>query len=201
MLEGGKVLGDRKLLLLVDQFEEIFRYRREGTPRQDEAGQLDRDEAIDFVALLLATARAEDLPVYVVLTMRSDYLGDCAQFDGLPEALNDSQFLTPRLTRDQRREAIEGPARVFDGRVEPALVNRLLNDMGSDPDQLPLMQHALMRLWKGAAPAADGTRTLTLAAYEAMGGLRGALDGQADDAYRGGWTTRESGSPRSCSAA
>ena len=74
--------------------------------------------------------------------MRSDYLGDCAQFDGLPEALNDSQFLTPRLTRDQRREAIEGPARVFDGRVEPALVNRLLNDMGSDPDQLPLMRHA-----------------------------------------------------------
>ena len=83
--------------------------------------------------------------------MRSDYLGDCALFDGLPEALNDSQFLTPKLTRAQRQQAIEGPARVFDGRVEPALVARLLNDMGSGPDQLPLMQHALMRLWKGSA--------------------------------------------------
>src|SRR5262249_11749518 len=125
VLGGGQVLGDRKLLLLVDQFEEIFRYRRVGRPGEPEDGQLDRDEAIDFVALLLPTARTKDFPVYIVLTMRSDYLGDCAQFDSLPEVLNDSQFLTPRLTLDQRREAIEGPARVFDGRVDPALVNRL----------------------------------------------------------------------------
>ena len=87
------------------------------------------------------------MPIYVVLTMRSDFLGDCNLFAGLPEALNDSQFLTPRLTREERREAIEAPALVFDGRVDPALVNRLLNDMDAGPDQLPLMQHALMRLW------------------------------------------------------
>ena len=148
VLDETPLPGGRKLLLLVDQFEELFRYRREGE------GQ--RDEANAFVSLLLATARETDRPVYIVLTMRSDYLGDCALFDGLPEALNDSQFLTPKLTRDQRQQAIEGPARVFDGRVEPALVTRLLNDMGSGPDQLPLMQHALMRLWKGSAPAADG---------------------------------------------
>ena len=133
--------GQKKLLLLVDQFEEIFRFRREG----------DRDEADAFVELLLASAAQEDVPIYVVLTMRSDYLGDCNLFAGLPEALNDSQFLTPRLTRDQRREAIEAPALVFDGRVEPALVNRLLNDMDAGPDQLPLMQHALMRCWTRAA--------------------------------------------------
>ena len=174
--------GQKKLLLLVDQFEEIFRFRREGG----------RDEADAFVELLLASAAQEDVPIYVVLTMRSDYLGDCNLFAGLPEALNDSQFLTPRLTRDQRREAIEAPALVFEGRVEPALVNRVLNDMDAGPDQLPLMQHALMRLWtragRAAAPSSDvapGPRevVLTLADYEAIGGLKMALSGHADEVF------------------
>ena len=115
------------LLLLVDQFEEIFRYRQQG----------DSDEADAFVALLLATAEQHEVPVYVVMTMRSDFLGDCAVFHGLPEAINAGQFLTPRLTREQRREAIVGPAMVFGGQVEPALVNRLLNDTGEEFDQLP----------------------------------------------------------------
>jgi WD40 repeat protein len=170
-LEESPLPGGRKLLLLVDQFEELFRYRREGE------GQ--RDEANAFVSLLLASARATEAMIYVVLTMRSDYLGDCALFDGLPEALNDSQFLTPKLTRAQQQQAIEGPAMVFDGRAEPALVTRILNDMGSGTDQLPLMQHALMRLWKGS----HATGVLTLAAYEALGGLEGALSGQANAAY------------------
>jgi hypothetical protein len=125
------------LLLLVDQFEEIFRFRDEG----------DADEADAFVALLLATAKQREVPVYIVITMRTDYLGECAFFSGLPEAMNDGQFLTPRMTREQSEAAITKPARVFGGTVDPTLVNRLLNDIGSDPNQLPLLQHCLMRMW------------------------------------------------------
>jgi hypothetical protein len=99
------------LLLVIDQFEEIFRYRE----------HQDRDEADAFVALLLRSVQNSAFPVYIVITMRSDFLGDCALFPGLPEALNDSQFLTPRLNREQRRLAIAGPARVFGGDVEPRL--------------------------------------------------------------------------------
>src|SRR5215475_4954141 len=145
---------DENLLILVDQFEEIFRFT-------SSAGQ---EEADAFVALLLAATQQREQPVYVVITMRSDFIGDCARFAGLPEAINEAMFLTPRLTREQSRQAIEGPARVFGGEVEPALVNRLLNDMGTDPDQLPLMQHALMRMWTRASEAAveepQGKRTL-----------------------------------------
>lgn len=167
-----------RLLLLVDQFEEIFRYFEHG----------DSDEADAFVALLLAAVARPDVPLYVVLTMRSDYLGDCALFEGLPEALNESQFLTPRMRREQRREAIVGPAGVFGAQVEPALVNRLLNDMGADPDQLPLMQHVLMRLWHRAGHSAGdggaGAGTLlTVADYEAVGGFADALSRHADEAY------------------
>ncbi len=161
------------LLLLVDQFEEIFRFRRQG----------DSDEADAFVALLIATAAQRDVPVYVVFTMRSDFLGDCAVFTGLPEAINESQFLTPRLTREQCRLAIEGPARVFGGGVDPALSNHLLNEMGTDSDQLPLLQHALLRMW-GRARTRTGSEmpTLTLDDYAAVESLADALSDHADEA-------------------
>ena len=184
--------SDTNLLILVDQFEEIFRFRREG-------GQ---DEADAFVALLLESAQQREASVYIVITMRSDFFGDCAVFTGLPEALNKSQYLTPRLTREQQRAAIVGPARVFDGDIEPELINRLLNEMGPHPDQLPLLQHLLMRMWtwEGAAhrggvappPCSEAAveaaeemfgRVLTLRDYEEVGGLKQALSNHADEAF------------------
>jgi hypothetical protein len=146
--------ADTNILLFVDQFEEIFRYR------QGQSG----DDINAFVALFLASAKQRRRRIYVVITMRSDFLGDCAQFTGLAETINDGQFLTPRLTREQCEEAIEGPAAVYGGRVEPALVTRMLNDMGGNPDQLPLMQHILMLLWakararSGSEPRVDARR-------------------------------------------
>ena len=66
---------------------------------------------------LLLEARAQaDVPIHVVLTMRSDFLGDCAQFQGLPEAINDGQYLVPRLTREEIRAAITGPVGVAGAR-------------------------------------------------------------------------------------
>src|SRR5206468_432470 len=107
---------------------------------------------------------------YVVLTMRSDYLGDCVVFHGLPEAVSNSQYLTPRLTRDELALAISGPARVFGGQIETKLLNRLLNDFGTDSDQLPLLQHALARLWIRCS--ADSARPmLTVEDHDAIGGL------------------------------
>jgi WD40 repeat protein/energy-coupling factor transporter ATP-binding protein EcfA2 len=159
---------DTNLLVLADQFEEIFRFREQQSVNENEADR--------FVNLLLASANVKGMRIYTGITMRSDYLGDCALFMGLPEAMNDSQFLVPRLTRDQQRAAITGPAAQFDAVVEPILVNRLLNDMGPDPDQLPLLQHALMRMWsKGTSLNVDN--------YESIGGLENALSKHADQIY------------------
>ncbi len=177
------------LLLLVDQFEEIFRFRRLGDPNVADA----------FVALLLASSRQRQVPIYVIITMRSDFLGDCALFPGLPEAINESQYLTPRLTREQIRAAIAGPARVCGGSVDADLVNRLVNDVGPDPDQLPVLQHALMRMWAFAGTgreaanratdssdkSAEQARTVTLADYDKIGGLSKALSRHADEIFAG----------------
>ena len=169
---------DQNLLLIVDQFEELFRFREHGNP----------DEADAFAALLLASTRSARVGVYIVLTMRSDFIGECAVFAGLPEAVNDSQYLVPRLSREQRAEAIEGPAQLFGGSVDPALLTRLLNDLGPDPDNLPVLQHVLRRLWNRAA-GRPGPPVLTLADYEAVGGVTDAL---ADSGIGRGW-------PRYCS--
>jgi energy-coupling factor transporter ATP-binding protein EcfA2 len=162
-----------KLLIVCDQFEEIFRYQNAEA----------NSEAAAFVDLLLASAKPYPLPngeisnsIYVVLTMRSDFIGDCALFSGLAEAINNGLYLTPRLTREQLRAAIEEPALVFEGKVEPDLVVKLLEDAENNPDQLPLLQHALMRLWTNSAD-----KTLTLNDYSSkLGDLKQALSDHAD---------------------
>nr|MDU9043550.1 hypothetical protein [Candidatus Electrothrix aestuarii] len=158
-----------KLLLLVDQFEELFRY----------AAKISADQSAAFVALLLAAARHPD--IYLILTIRSEFLGHCAQFEHLPEAINQGLYLMPKMDRDQLRDAIEGPVEMFGGEVEPALVTRMLNDLSGQQDQLPLLQHCLMRLWYQVAE--ETSPCLTLRAYEELGGLRRALSDHADEAY------------------
>ena len=127
------------LLVLVDQFEEIFTYA--------DAGAYQADESEAFVNLLLASRAAPQARIYVALTMRTDFLGNCVRFMELPHAINRAQYLTPRLTREQTARAITGPARLFGGDVEASLVTELINAVGNDPDQLPILQYALARMW------------------------------------------------------
>jgi formylglycine-generating enzyme required for sulfatase activity/energy-coupling factor transporter ATP-binding protein EcfA2 len=165
------------LLLVVDQFEELFRFVRE---RKEQDGGA---EARLFVSSLLEAADLSSAPVYVVLTMRSDFLGDCSQFPGLPEALNRSQYLIPRMTREQVRDAIEKPLRLVNARMSGKLVERLLNELGDDTGQLPVLQHALNRTYRefvsrGTSRGNQGE--IGVDDYAAAGELKRALDLHAD---------------------
>jgi tetratricopeptide (TPR) repeat protein len=164
--------ADENLLVVVDQFEELFRY-----------SQLDVDAAAAFVKLLLAASEYPGVPLYVALTMRSDFLGDCAQFADLPERINDGLFLIPRMNRAQLERAIVGPVRVAEQMIAPRLVNQLLNDVGDDPDQLPVLQHALMRTWDIWKADHARNEPLDIPHYEKTGGLKRALDLHAESIY------------------
>ena len=164
--------------LLVDQFEELFRFAMEG----DDAGK--KDEAIDFVNIMLELSSQSRVPVYVVMTMRSDFIGDCAQFYSLPEAMNKSLFLVPKLKRQELKKVIESPAKLFGCKVNPALSSRLLNDLGKVDDELPLLQHALMRMWEFEVNV-DKSGELDLQDYEKIGGIEKALSQHADEALKG----------------
>jgi len=167
------------LLVVVDQFEELFRYRNL-QPSSDGIRGTD-EKSVAFVNLLLEAASTQ-FPIYVVLTMRSDFLGDCAQFSGLPEAINRGQYLVPRMSRDERRSAIAGPVAVAGGAISPILLTRLVNDVGDNPDQLSILQHALNRTW-AEWQRQGGTGAMDLPDYEAIGTMAHALDYHAEKAY------------------
>jgi WD40 repeat protein len=180
----------KRLLLLIDQFEELFRFadlRAERNHDSTTAAE-HRDEATAFVRLLLTAANSHQSPIHIVLTMRSDFIGDCSRFHGLPEAVTRSQFLVPGLTRDERAAAICGPVERAAGQIDPGLVQRALNDTNEDPDQLPILQHAMMRCWEYAVQRAQlegsGTPKLTMDDYEKIGGVAKALSLHANEILR-----------------
>jgi len=128
---------DQNFLLLVDQFEEIFRYKSE---REDQ-------ERARLIELLLGVAADQPAGIHIITTMRSEYLGHCARFPGLAETLNETHYLLPQMTRDELRQAIVDPAELKGGRIEEKLVDRLINDIKSQEDQLPILQHTLLWMW------------------------------------------------------
>lgn len=166
------------LLLVVDQFEELFRFRAESLP-------LDGGNAASlFANLLLNAVDQREFPIYVLLTMRTDYLGECAQLRGLPEALNDCYYLVPRMTRLQQQDAIERPLEETGAAIQPALTQRLLNDSAEDPDHLPVLQHLLRRLWEYKS-LRGGADPIALEDYHAVGGWARALEFDAEAVLQG----------------
>ena len=183
---GG--LGGRTLLLIIDQFEELFRFGLAGLGSR--RGGLEdaraRDEATQFVQILLDADRRRLKDVRVLITMRSDFIGECAYFNGLSEAVSATQYLVPNLTRGQLEEAILKPIEKAGGTIEPGLVERLLNDCGGELDQLPVLQHCLMRLWDRACVTCSdgGARHLTRQTYDDIGRISEALSRHADEIFR-----------------
>ncbi|MFM9837985.1 MAG: hypothetical protein ACKVOQ_06955 [Cyclobacteriaceae bacterium] len=155
------------LIIIADQFEEFFTNPEnfhKGVPSQ---------EASLVTNLLLETARIaleEKLPIYVIITMRSDFIGQCASFRGLPEAIGFSQFFVPRLNRTQLQEVIEEPAALSGNKISRRLTERLIYDMVEGTDQLPILQHALNQIWKMAN---EGRSEMDLLHYAMVGGMKG----------------------------
>lgn len=155
--------------VLLDQFEELFAHARHH-------GQEQASILTDFLGGVHALGA--DARLRVVLTMRSEFLGGCAHFEGFAQVVNDTQYLLPRMERADLMRAIQEPALVFDGEVAPELAERLISDARASQDQLPLIQHALMRM-HAEAGGKPGWR-LTAAQYPESGGLGKLLSDHAD---------------------
>jgi len=181
LAQGGDVV------IVVDQFEELFRFADlRAEPRSKWTTPLqNRDEATTFVRLLLA-ADSSFIRVHIVLAMRSDYFGDCSLFYGLPKAVARHLFLVPGLTRDQRAAAITRPiTEKAGGAVDPELVQRLLNDTNNEFDQLPIIQHTMMRCWHSAFKRADGGPVhVVVDDYKTIGEFKNALSNHANEIFQ-----------------
>lgn len=157
-----------RLLVVVDQFEELF------TLTQDEA------ERKAFVDNLIAASDPKTSgPTIVIITMRADFYEHCAQYANLREALSHQQEYIGPMSQAELRRAIEEPARRGDWEFEEGLVDLLLREVGDQPGALPLLSHALLETWKRRRG-----RKMTFRGYEESGGVRGAIARTADAVYK-----------------
>ncbi len=134
-MELIREICDRPIFILVDQFEELFRFAQDNV-----------NSAKTFIDILLRTVAANK-NIYIAITIRTDKLEYCSDYSGLTQAINSSQFLTPTLDRFQTQEAIDGPINIVNGIIEPELSIWLLNSVEELPDKLPLLQHALKYIY------------------------------------------------------
>ena len=162
--DGDKKRG-KNLLIVADQFEEVF------TMNENFHNGIPSNEAYTAVNILLETVRlsiSEQLPVYVIFTMRSDYISQCTVFRDLPEFIAYSQFFVPQLKRTEILQVIEQPALLAGGSVSSRLSEVLINNLTSGFDQLPVLQHTLNLLWKTAD---NGKETLDLIHLAKLAGI------------------------------
>jgi hypothetical protein len=186
-----KGVAGKRLCILVDQFEELFRFERETS----------REEAELFVSLITGVMAAEpDLhdgqsqpavhqikpdrtgaDIHLIITMRSEFLGECARYDGLAEAFNRTQYLVPRMKREALIRAIRRPAELYGGHVTAELADRLVADVRGREDELPLIQHGLMLMWHTVKPDHPNEQvTLGEDLLTTTGGLVALLSDHAD---------------------
>ncbi|MFI9818001.1 nSTAND1 domain-containing NTPase [Saccharothrix variisporea] len=158
---------DEDLLLVVDQFEEVFTLCAD-------------DERSAFLAALTTAASAPTSRTRVVLGVRADFLGHCGRHPELVDALRGGHVLVGPMTADQLREAIVEPAAAAGCKAETALVTRLVADAAGLPGALPLVSHALLETWRRRRGVA-----LTLAGYEEAGGVEHSIARSAEHVYLG----------------
>jgi tetratricopeptide (TPR) repeat protein len=158
----------KHLLLVIDQFEEVFTQCR-----QD-------DERRAFIEnLLRAVDPANPQPISILLTLRADFYTQLAFQDHLRELVSQNQEFIGAMSRDELTRAILQPAALGNWKVQEGLVEVILDDLGSEPGALPLLSHALLETWKRRRG-----RVLTVSGYTAAGGVRGAIAQTAETVFR-----------------
>lgn len=163
-----------RLLLIVDQFEELFTLCRSD------------EERLSFIENVLTAASARDGPTLLVITLRADFYAHCAVYPQLREMLSHQQEYIGAMSDEELRRAIEEPARRGRWEFEPGLVDLLMREVGHEPGALPLLSHALLETWQRRRG-----RTMTLSGYMSSGGVRGAIAETAESVFADQFTTEQ----------
>ncbi|MGB0840015.1 MAG: ABC transporter ATP-binding protein, partial [Chitinophagales bacterium] len=170
-------IPNENLLIFIDQFEEVFQLYN-----QEKHIQSDRNQATKLINLLVAAVQQSEYPIYVVITLRADFIEAANAFRDLPEIINNGQFLIPRMNRKELSQVIGSPLQQAEINITPRLKTRLLEDALDSQDQLPILQHCLMRTfdhWRKQ----NTPKPIDINDYEAVGGMKNALSIHANEAY------------------
>ncbi|HNW57523.1 MAG TPA: hypothetical protein PLR88_00990 [Bacteroidales bacterium] len=169
--------SDERILMIVDQFEELFRYN---APGKTDSSLATNSKFIDF---MVDAVSQSDVNIYTIVTMRSDFIGECAHYQGLTQLINNSNYLVPHMGTENYREAITGPVQYAGAKIDQELVETLLSDIGDRTDQLPVLQHAMMRTWSYWQELDEPDRPISKTDYSSVGTMSDAMSLHANEAY------------------
>ncbi|MBW4693375.1 MAG: caspase family protein [Lyngbya sp. HA4199-MV5] len=174
-LMSAKHSRNSRLLLIIDQFEEVFTLCQ--------GIQAERDRQSFFNSLLTALRELGDC-FSVVVVLRADFFGKYSLYNGLAEQIEQHLVTVTPLTYQQIKASIVKPAEKAGIVCEPNLVYNILLDVVGAPGELPLLQYTLLELWQQRQLAPNGGPAhLTLDAYNELGGVRGTLQKRANDTF------------------
>lgn len=178
-LINEKGLGSHNYYLVVDQFEELFRNQ---IFNQKKSGR--SPEATRFVDLLMNAVSDKKPGIYVMLSIRSDFIDACALYRTLTEQMNRSKYLLPQMSREAMSRAILGPIHQAGASVEPGFGEYLLDELEDVEIKLPVLQHAMMRTWDFWIQQGDPDQALTIGHYQSIGPVSNALGDHLEQAYK-----------------
>ncbi|HEY9604950.1 MAG TPA: caspase family protein [Allocoleopsis sp.] len=163
-----RLSGSERLLLVVDQFEEVFTL----CPKEEERRQ--------FIELLTQVSEIPASQLAIVTTMRADFLEPCLHYSLLNQLIEKQLVLMPTLVGAELEEAIATPAKLQGYSFETGLLGAILQDVGQEKECLPLLQFALTELWEKRDRE---KHQLTVEQYQALEGVKGALNRHAEKIY------------------
>jgi WD40 repeat protein len=171
--------NEDNILLVIDQFDELFRYILPGS------SDISHTTAIKFVEFLVSSVINPAQNVFLIITMRSEYLGECSHYKGLTKLVNNSNYLVSEMGTESLKEVIEGPVNFLKAKIDPELVMTILSDLNGMSGKLPVLQHAMMRTWDHWHKLYDKEKPVSMADYNSAGTIRNAVSHHANEVYEG----------------
>ncbi len=163
----------QRIFLIIDQFEELFSYTGKNSQKRNST----------FINHIIEAQKQDVIPLKTIVSMRTDFLDECTHFREFNDLINQSYYLVPEMTREEQRAAIKGPIEYFGAAIDENLVDILLNEVSEKKDQLPVLQHALMRTWEYWQRNSSNNEPISQVHYQAIGTVSSALNQHAEEVY------------------
>ncbi len=165
------------ILIVVDQFEEIF------TQKGYANEQIHQKNLRQYVDFLLQAVGQDEVPVSVIVNLRSDFLEDCSEFSEFSDLIDLYQFPLQKMSVEDITRVIMGPLEVAGVGIQKELVKRIIQDVQENPDLLPVLQHALMKTWQAWNLNKNPVVPIGIEDYEQLGSVDHSISKSADEAY------------------
>ncbi len=168
--------AELNIVLNIDQLEDLFRFNTSG---------LSDTVATKFIEFLVNTINRSAQNLFIILSMRSEYMGECSHFWELARLINNSNYIVPEPGLENWRKIIGEPVKLSGATIDPELTEVLLNDIGFRNDQFPVLQHSLMRIWSHWQRSDDSSKPLRVTDYNSVGTVKNAITVHGNEIYEG----------------